>query len=175
MKAWGKFFDLIMLVTLFTCVAAVNGSSGETSTPETSITAREKLPGMKMMDDAGGAADQEERMEEQGSRDKKQTLVDAALDSYQASQELWARGEFEGAINALDEAYALILKVDSDSEPAMVQQKEDLRILISKRLIEIYASRYTAANGTHQAIPLTINDNVQHEIRQFQTVEETSL
>ncbi len=105
------------------------------------------------------------------STDIKQKLLDTALDFYQASQEFWSRGEFEEAINALDEAYSLILNVNSDSDPAMTQQKEDLRILISRRLIEIYASRYTGVNGNHKAIPLAMNAHVEYEIRQFRTVE----
>jgi len=112
-----------------------------------------------------------ETIVEEGDGDKKQNLLDTALDFYQASQELWSRGELEEAIDALDEAYSLILNVNSDRNPAMNQEKEDLRVLISRRLIEIYASRYTAVNGNHKAIPLTMNGHVEYEIKQFQTVE----
>lgn len=113
----------------------------------------------------------EDYIVEEGNSNERQNILDTALEFYQASQELWSRGEIEEAINALDEAYSLILNVNSDSDPAMIQQKEDLRILISKRLIEIYASRYTAVNGNHKAIPLTMNAHVEYEIKQFQTVE----
>lgn len=104
---------------------------------------------------------------------REQNLLDTALDFYQDSQELWTRGELDKAISALDEAYLLMLDAKSE-DPAIVEQKEDLRILISRRLIEIYALRYTAVDGKYKAIPLTMNEHVECEIRQFQTVERES-
>ena len=152
--------------------APLDKSPEETSNSEISSTpSREESPDIKIIDAPAGAKDEEEIIVEEGNGDKEQNLLDTALDFYQASQELWSRGELEEAINALDEAYSLILDVNSDSDPAMIQQKEDLRILISRRLIEIYASRYTAVNGNHRAIPLTMNEHVEYEIKQFQTVE----
>jgi membrane-bound lytic murein transglycosylase D len=152
--------------------APLDKSPEETSNSEISSTpSREESPAIKIIDAPAGAKDEEEIIVEQGNAHNKQNLLDTALDFYQASQELWSRGELEEAINALDEAYSLILNVNSDSDPAMIQQKEDLRILISRRLIEIYASRYTAVNGNHKAIPLTMNEHVEYEIKQFQTVE----
>ncbi|MGZ6201733.1 MAG: transglycosylase SLT domain-containing protein [Thermodesulfobacteriota bacterium] len=147
-------------------------SHEETSNPETSLTpSREESSDINAIDAPAEAKDEKEIIVEGGNGDKKQNLLDTALDFYQASQELWSRGELEEAINALDKAYSLILDVNDESGPATIQQKEDLRILISKRLIEIYASRYTAVNGDHRAIPLTMNERVKYEIKQFQTVE----
>jgi membrane-bound lytic murein transglycosylase D len=149
-----------------------NKSREEASNSEISLTpSREESPDIKIIDAPAGAKDEEEITVEEENGDKKQNLLDTALDFYQASQELWSHGELEEAINALDEAYSLILDVNNDHDPAMTRQKEDLRILISRRLIEIYASRYTAVNGNHRAIPLTMNERVEYEIRQFQTVE----
>jgi len=147
-------------------------SPEETSNSEKSLTpSREESPDIKMRDAPAGAEDEEEIIAEEGQGDEKQSLLDTALEFYQASQELWSRGELEEAIAALDEAYSFILQVNSESDPAMMQEKEDLRILISKRLIEIYASRYSTVNGSHKAIPLTINEHVEYEIKHFQTVE----
>jgi len=152
--------------------APLDKSPEETSNSEISLTpSREESPDIKIIDAPAGAKGEEEIIVEEGNGDKKQNLLDTALDFYQASQELWSRGELEEAINALDDAYSLILDVNSNSDPATIQQKEDLRILISRRLIEIYASRYTAVNGDHKAIPLTMNERVEYEIKQFQTVE----
>jgi membrane-bound lytic murein transglycosylase D len=152
--------------------APLGKSPKETSNSEISLTpSKEKFPDIKIIDAPAGAKDEEKIIAEEGNGDKKENLLDTALDFYQTSQELWSRGELEEAINALDEAYSLILKVNGDSDPAMIQQKEDLRILISRRLIEIYASRYTAVNGNHKAIPLKMNEHVEYEIKQFQTVE----
>lgn len=101
----------------------------------------------------------------------RENLLDMALEFYQASQELWSKGEQEEALNTLDSAYSILLRIDADSDPSIIQQKEDLRFMISKRILEIYASRYRTTNGNHKAIPITINEHVEYEIRQFQTVE----
>jgi len=70
------------------------------------------------------------------------------------SQEYWQQGELENAVEALDRAYALILNVDTSNRPKLIQQKEDLRFMISKRILEIYASRNIVVNGNHNAIPI---------------------
>ncbi|MCD6198306.1 MAG: LysM peptidoglycan-binding domain-containing protein [Deltaproteobacteria bacterium] len=104
--------------------------------------------------------------------DGEQYLLDAALDYCKASQEFWAEGYLNKAIDALDQAYELILKVDPESDPEFIQQKEDLRFMISKRILEIHASRYTAVNGNHKAIPLIMNSHVKQEIQNFQGREK---
>lgn len=97
-----------------------------------------------------------------------QSFLDESLDFCQAAQDFWQKGELENALEALDQAYSLILKIDgSDLSPEFVQQKEDLRLIISKRILEIYASRNIVANGQHNAIPLVINRHVQAEIDLF--------
>ena len=98
-------------------------------------------------------------------------VLDVALELIDASQEHWAAGDRDRAIEALDQAYAVILKVPSDADAKAVQQKEDLRFVISKRLTEIYATRFTSVNGNGKEIPITINDHVEREIRLFQTIE----
>lgn len=103
---------------------------------------------------------------------KEQEMLDTALEFCDASQEFWSEGNLEKANEALDEAYALVLKVNTDKYPELVQQKEDLRFMISKRILEIYASRYTAVNGNHKEIPLTMNKHVEKEIKRFQGREK---
>jgi len=98
---------------------------------------------------------------------KVQTDLDDALDLCQLSQDYWQQGELENAVDALDRAYALILSVDTSDQPKLIQQKEDLRFMISKRILEIYASRNIVINGNHKAIPITINRHVQAEIDLF--------
>jgi len=97
-----------------------------------------------------------------------QELLDAALGFCEASQEYWSQGRLDEAVEALDQAYALILQVRNDHSPEVMQQREDLRYTISKRILEIHASRFTAVNGNHEAIPLVMNEHVEHEIRLFQ-------
>ena len=96
-----------------------------------------------------------------------ETILDEALDFCQLSQEYWQKGELDNAIDALDQAYSLALSVDIGDNSKLFQQKEDLRFLISKRILEIYASRNTAVNGNHKAIPLIMNKHVRHELTLF--------
>ena len=100
-----------------------------------------------------------------------QVLMDEALDFIQASQEFWQKGEQDNALEALDKAYSLILQGDGEDEPKLIQQKEDLRYLIAKRILEIHASRNIVVNGQHKAIPLVRNAHVEAEIERFKGPE----
>jgi membrane-bound lytic murein transglycosylase D len=96
-----------------------------------------------------------------------QEQLDEALNFCEAAQEFWQKGELESALESLDKAYSLILTITPDDPAQVVQQKEDLRFLISKRILEIYASRNIVVNGNHNAIPREINANIQKEIDLF--------
>jgi membrane-bound lytic murein transglycosylase D len=98
---------------------------------------------------------------------KIQALLDEALDLCQVSQDFWQNGELENALDALDQAYALILNADTSDHTKLIQQKEDLRFMISKRILEIYASRNIVVNGSHNEIPRVMNKHVQAEIDRF--------
>ncbi len=102
---------------------------------------------------------------------KVQEILDEALEFCQTSQDFWGHGDFENAIDALDQAYNLILGADPNDEPKLIQQKEDIRFMICKRMLEIYASRYTVATGNHDAIPMVMNRHVEKEIKLFQGLE----
>ena len=110
-----------------------------------------------------------ENQDEKNARFPKncQSLLDEALDLCQVSQDFWQNGELENALDALDQAYALILKVDPADQTKFIQQKEDLRYTISKRILEIYASRNIVVNGSHNAIQRVMNKHVQAEIDRF--------
>jgi len=102
------------------------------------------------------------------SLQKIQLTLDEALDFCQASQDFWQKGDLENAVEALDQAYSLILKIDNeDMSPELSQQKEDLRFTISKRILEIYASRNIVVNGNHKAIPILMNPHIKQEIINF--------
>ncbi|MBW2711909.1 MAG: LysM peptidoglycan-binding domain-containing protein, partial [Deltaproteobacteria bacterium] len=45
--------------------------------------------------------------------------------------------------------------------------QEDLRFMISKRILEIYASRNIVVNGNHDAIPMVMNKHIQAEMDRF--------
>ncbi len=101
-----------------------------------------------------------------------QKSLDEALEFCEASQEFWQKGELDQAIDSLDQAYQLILSTNTDA-PDLFQQKEDLRFMISKRILEIYASRNIVVTGTHEAIPVILNEHVKREIKRFTGVERS--
>ncbi len=102
-----------------------------------------------------------------------QEILDSALEFCQVSNDFWERGDLENAIDALDQAYALILTINTkDTSPEILQQKEDLRFTISKRIAEVYASRFTVANGDHKAIPLDMNKHVEKALNLFKGREK---
>ncbi len=103
-----------------------------------------------------------------------QPVLDEALDFCRVSQDFWQKGELESALEALDQAYSLILKTDTLDDPKLIQQKEDLRFMISKRILEIYASRNIVVSGNHNAIPMVMNKHVQAEIDRFTKNSEKS-
>ena len=98
---------------------------------------------------------------ESDSKKSDQELLDSALEFCHASNDFWEQGDLENALDALDQAYSFILKVRPDDDPEILQQREDLRYTISRRIMEVYASRFTVANGVHKAIPLVMNNHVK--------------
>ena len=120
--------------------------------------------------DTTGIEDTAENSENEANAEE---LLDTALDFVNASQEFWADGNPEKAIETLDRAYELVLKVDTESRPDLIQQQDDLRFMTAKRILEIYASRYKAVSGNHREIPLTMNEHVEMEIKSFQGHERS--
>jgi len=100
-----------------------------------------------------------------------QQRLDSALEFCQASNDFWEQGDLDNAIDALDQAYSLILKISPDQSPEILQQREDLRVTISKRIIEVYSSRFTVANGIHKVIPLETNSHVERALKVFKGKE----
>ncbi len=132
--------------------SASNPTSGEPTSLETGIQAADET--------APSSPSEPPAMSDQ-------EILDSSLEFYQASSDFWERGDLDNAIAALDKAYSLILKVDADEDPVILQQKEDLRITISRRIVEVYASRFTVANGDHKEIPLLMNEHVEKELALF--------
>jgi membrane-bound lytic murein transglycosylase D len=96
-----------------------------------------------------------------------QEKIEQALELCNIAQLMWKNNKIDEALSTLDSAYLLIIEIDSESVPDIYQQKEDVRILISKRILEIYASRRTATNGQFNEIPLVLNEYVEKEIKRF--------
>ncbi|MBN1472813.1 MAG: transglycosylase SLT domain-containing protein [Syntrophaceae bacterium] len=97
-------------------------------------------------------------------------IMEGVLALLDNSQEEWIKGDLESALDMLDQAYALIL--DTDGTPDIARQKDDLRLLISKRILAIYSSMQSVTNGKRSEIPLTMNADVEKEIKCFQTYEK---
>ena len=142
-----------------------NLSLAEPASPEDAVNSSDSNHQTTSQNQESGDADQGEKI---------QSVLDEALDFCQAAQDFWQKGELENALEALDQAYALILKTDTTNSPKLIQQKEDLRFMISKRILEIYASRNIVVNGNHNAIPLVMNKHVQLEINHFTKYGEKS-
>jgi len=96
-----------------------------------------------------------------------QELLDSALEFCQASYDFWQQGDLPNAIDALDQAYSFILKVNPEDDSEILQQRDDLRYTISKRIMEVYSSRFTVVNGHNKAIPLVINRYVERALNMF--------
>ncbi len=174
---------IIIVITLTVLGCATNKAKEPYSGVGPKNSTSEKAAVKKSSSGAGGtglSSSQRNREraevseEEEGkSAQDGQGLMDAALGYYEASQQLWGAGNLESAIEALDEAYDLIIKVDAGESAELIQQKDDLRFMISRRILEIYASRYTAVNGNHDAIPLIMNEHVKAEIARFTGPEKS--
>lgn len=93
-----------------------------------------------------------------------QAELDVALALCAEAQELWRDEKMESALEALDQAFVRIQAVTPNDDPDLLRQKEDIRFMISKRIMEIYASRNTMVHGKHRPIPMDMNAHVQKEI-----------
>ncbi|MBN2373351.1 LysM peptidoglycan-binding domain-containing protein [bacterium] len=98
---------------------------------------------------------------------ERQFKLDEALRLCQQAQQEWEEDNPDMALETLDSAYELLASVETNGDAEIFQQKEDIRFLISKRIIEIYASRQTVINGKHSEIPLILNPHVEKEIQNF--------
>lgn len=99
------------------------------------------------------------------------TLLAASLDAYEQAQEVWQQGDQEAALAHLDRAYELMSQVAADGDPALGREKEDLRRLIARRVVEVYASQRTVVGDMSAAIPRVDNEHVRREIASFQGPE----
>jgi membrane-bound lytic murein transglycosylase D len=126
-------------------VSARRGSAGKKTSVTSSISTKSRLP----ISEAGAV---------------EQIKIDHALELCTVAQEMWEAGRIEDALLFLDDAYAAILEIDAELSPEISQQKEDVRFMISRRILEIYASRQMVVAGSHDEIPITINEHVQYEI-----------
>ena len=197
----GSFFRLSIITMLFffTQISFIGDAYGQTitgkETPRKAVTA-EKLTGtdnaqktidFSIIEDPSKQKQKEQSikdtssemknvspsngmLKEQEREEKGRDLMEEALELLNESRDYWVKGDLENALDLLDKAYALIL--DTNGEPDIARQKDDMRLLISKQLLTIYSSKHTTTNGKRSEIPHIINSDVEKEIRLFQTVEK---
>ena len=101
--------------------------------------------------------------------EEEQDLMEKALDLLEVADTFWEKGDVENTLNTLDKAYALVL--DTNGDVAVARQKDDLRLLISKRILSVYSAKQTVTNGKASEIPLIMNADVEKEIKSFQGLE----
>ncbi|UCG11898.1 MAG: LysM peptidoglycan-binding domain-containing protein [Deltaproteobacteria bacterium] len=123
------------------------------------------------LDEAEALSKMAEGIAPEEDRYTDQKRIDDALYIYQEALEYWSHGEPDKAITSLDQCYQIIGSIQNDDDPEITQSKEDLRLLISKRILEIYASRPHPQVGSNGEIPLAMNEYVAREIKRFQTKE----
>jgi len=149
---------------------ASGGSAAHSAADDTAVADRTGPPAPADSDDPGKdgqtpAAEGKTKTAAQEAAIQKE--IDQALEYYAASQDFWQQGELDNALHALDQAYEQIMSVDTSETAKFIQQKDDLRYMISKRVLEIYASRHTTAQGNHNAIPHEMNEQVRREVKFF--------
>ncbi len=178
------FFLIILLMMscfYFNCTSSKNKSvniqtfsSVKTNKDDSSKIEKSPNPEKKQGQQEKETLD--EPLEEQNSTKKNETaILEEALFSYQDAQISWEKGDLQTALAALDNAYSLILKLDLAHDSPLIQEKNDLRLLIARRIQEIYASsKLTAVGENGQTILLVENEHVKKEIKRFQTDEHES-
>lgn len=107
--------------------------------------------------------------DENGEEDEEQELMENALEYLEMADKYWKKGDIENTLNELDKAYALIL--DADGDPGIARQKDDLRLLISQRIMAVYGHKRSRTLGKASEIPHLMNADVEKEIRSFQGPE----
>ncbi|MHB8138309.1 MAG: LysM peptidoglycan-binding domain-containing protein [Smithellaceae bacterium] len=108
----------------------------------------------------------DENAVDENENDEEQELMENALEFLEKADKYWKKGDIENTLNELDKAYALIL--DADGEVAIARQKDDLRLLISQRIMAVYGSKQRRTIGKASEIPHLMNADVEKEIRSFQ-------
>jgi len=175
MSREGRFLLPIIFICLLLCqIFPITNAYGQMKTedePSHSVIGPEKSkdkntkeasPSLKHVPPSNGAVNEQER-------EKGRDIMEEALELLDESREYWVKGDLENALDLLDQAYALLL--DTDGETDIARQKDDIRLLISKQILSIYSSMHTTTSGKHSEIPHIVNSDVEKEIRLFQTGE----
>jgi membrane-bound lytic murein transglycosylase D len=150
--------------------AKTQGQSAPVKTPaapaKTEIPAKEK----QLESVETGATDKTGLQE----KEELSVMMEEAMNACQDCDQHWAKGQLDDALSALDEAYALLLKMELPPDSPLSQEKANLRLMIAKRIQTVHASRIASPRENHKTIPLDENKYVLKEIESFRTVERKS-
>ncbi|MGD8898087.1 MAG: LysM peptidoglycan-binding domain-containing protein [Acidobacteriota bacterium] len=98
-----------------------------------------------------------------------------ALELCQSAEQLLDQGEVEGALQAVDRAYELMLDLPGNGDDAFLQAKEDIRLLVADLISRSYNSGRRAAARPRASwdleLPMVDNEYVRREIESFTTKE----
>ncbi len=115
-------------------------------------------------------SDEEPYTEFDSKEDEKEgDVTEEVLALLKESHNYWIKGDLDRALQMLDQAYALVL--DTNGNPKIARQKDDLRLIIAKKILAIFNSVQSPTKGMRGEIPLIANADVEKEIRSFQTLE----
>jgi len=96
--------------------------------------------------------------------------VDEIVELLRLAQAYRDKGDMDNAIKALDKAYEILLAEEEESS-TVNRQKDDMRLLIARKILDIYVGKRASTIGKQSEIPLILNADVEKEIRSFQTIE----
>ncbi|OGD10755.1 MAG: hypothetical protein A2Y86_07370 [Candidatus Aminicenantes bacterium RBG_13_62_12] len=99
------------------------------------------------------------------------SLMEEALALCQEAQASWELGDLDRAVAALDDAYALLLRISPPLDSPLADEKNDLRLNIAKRIQTIHAARQQPGRENNKTIPLVENRYVLAEIESFKNRE----
>ncbi|MEN6468918.1 MAG: LysM peptidoglycan-binding domain-containing protein [Smithella sp.] len=180
-KKYVPFFGLVLCLSvailLFTGIHAqaenepLNGTrlNSKLSVNEKNLVLSEMAVGSDKRDVSDASDENQADKDTKVGVEEEQDLMENALELLEMADNYWKKGDIENTLNELDKAYALLLDTNGDVEIA--RQKDDLRLLISRRILAVYSSQETRTNGKASEILLSLNADVEKEIRSFQGPE----
>ncbi|MEN6312514.1 MAG: hypothetical protein ABFD80_13375, partial [Acidobacteriota bacterium] len=155
-----------------TTTAPANPQAQEAEKP---APAPGKLPVLGKEDLNGDA-----QSDKNGEPDKEAAaLLEEGFTAYQEALAALNRKDMDAALVKLDEAYEIIPKIKVSPDSALLQEKNDLRILVAQRIQQVYAMGHQAdasvrasVYSNNNSLPLVVNQWVKKEIASFQAGEK---
>jgi len=102
-----------------------------------------------------GAGDAVDVMDSDEKESNEQAALDEAFELTETAREYLDSGDEEEALEALDEAYALTIRVNPGSDLELVRQIDEIRSFIYRIIVELYWLRYAPENGARKTMTVT--------------------